>query len=154
MLVLQVIATAIILYYSYKWLSFRLKYDVHKLPCPPRLPLVGHLHHFVKMERLNQNKWFRDWYEKLGRPKIMLVSASPQKADSSHDLPLAVAAGRRRPHHLRRRLRQEQGPGQRRLPTGQTLQKSEQSVTQWEIRRSVRGDACRCLWESTGKTLL
>lgn len=70
---LLVAAGVIVLYYVFSWLLFRLKYDLHKLPSPPKLPLVGHLHHILKMgDRLNQNKWLLDWHEKLGRPKIML----------------------------------------------------------------------------------
>lgn len=70
---LQVVVLALLTYYAFKWMIYRLKYDMHKVPSPPKLPILGHLHHLLRMERLNQNKFILEWYEKLNRPKVMLV---------------------------------------------------------------------------------
>jgi len=72
---LLVLISLVLAYWALKWLHFRFKYDVHKLPSPPQLPFIGHMYHFLQMgDRINQNKFIREWYEKLGRPKIILVA--------------------------------------------------------------------------------
>eukprot|EP00210_Caulerpa_lentillifera_P004421 g4218.t1 len=70
-LVLIALVSALVLYFLSSWLYFRLKYDLHKIPSPPSLPVVGHLMDFLKMPRLNYNSWALDWSRKLGNPKVM-----------------------------------------------------------------------------------
>ena len=54
-----------------KKLWLRWKYDLHKIPCAPAVPFVGHLHALHKVGEVNL---FRGhWWKKLGYPKIMKV---------------------------------------------------------------------------------
>ena len=73
MLLALSVVTAVVLYYVFSWLHFRMKYDLHKIPSPPAYPVVGHLFDFLSMPRLNYNKWTLDWAKKLGYPKVMKV---------------------------------------------------------------------------------
>lgn len=69
-----VVVSAVVLYYFLAWFQFRTKYDLHKIPSPPSLPFVGHLFDFLKMPRLNYNRWTLEWAKKLGYPKVMKVT--------------------------------------------------------------------------------
>jgi len=62
---------AIVIYFVFSWLRFRMKYDLHKIPSPPSYPIVGHLFDFLSMPRLNYNRWTVKWAKKLGYPKVM-----------------------------------------------------------------------------------
>jgi len=71
MLLALSVLSAVVLYYVFSWLHFRMKYDIHKIPSPPSYPVVGHLFDFLSMPRLNYNSWTLEWAKKLGYPKVM-----------------------------------------------------------------------------------
>ena len=53
----------------------RWKYDLHKMPSPPGVPLLGHALEFMCGEpSYNLASWLKRSLKKVGNPKIMRVS--------------------------------------------------------------------------------
>jgi len=53
----------------------RWKYDMHKIPSPPGLPVLGHtVDFFYGLAGKDLTKWLADSYKKLGFPKLMRVN--------------------------------------------------------------------------------
>jgi len=68
-------------YFLLKELWMRWHYDVHKIPCPPKLPFLGHVMHFIGKNRdLPRNVWLQKWRAKLRFPKVMKVCVLGQTA--------------------------------------------------------------------------
>ena len=52
----------------------RWKYDLHKVPCPPGLPLIGHMLEFIYGQPSYQfSQWIGTCLRDLGYPKLMKV---------------------------------------------------------------------------------
>jgi len=52
----------------------RWKYDVHKVPSPPGLPLIGHMLEFINGQPSHQfSQWIGHCLKQLGYPKLMRV---------------------------------------------------------------------------------
>eukprot|EP00210_Caulerpa_lentillifera_P000333 g326.t1 len=50
----------------------RWKYDLHKIPAPPKLPFVGHLLQIKKGTHIRaMNVWLQEWRAKLDFPELM-----------------------------------------------------------------------------------
>eukprot|EP00210_Caulerpa_lentillifera_P000349 g342.t1 len=55
-----------------KELWMRWHYDLHKIPTPPKLPLLGHALQLKKGNKTYAiNVWLQEWRAKLGFPKLM-----------------------------------------------------------------------------------
>ena len=58
----------------------RWKYDLHKIPSPPGVPVVGHVLGILKDGELA--KYNGRWWKKLGCPKVMKVRNSARLDNS------------------------------------------------------------------------
>lgn len=56
----------------FRFLWTRWKYDLHKIPSPPGLPILGHTLEFSRgMAGKSFSRWFRPHYEALGYPRVV-----------------------------------------------------------------------------------
>ena len=70
----------VVLYFLFSWLRFRCKYDLHKIPSPPGLPLLGHTLEFSNGLASHQLAvWVGRSLKQLGFPKLMRVRGKLSK---------------------------------------------------------------------------
>jgi len=69
---LYFLVSLILAYFLLKELWMRWHYDIHKIPTPPKLPILGHALSLRKGNKTYPiNVWIQEWREKLGFPKLM-----------------------------------------------------------------------------------
>lgn len=56
----------------------RLKYDLHKIPSTPSLPILGHTLEFANQGK-NFSEWFQKRHKEMGFPVISKVMSSNEK---------------------------------------------------------------------------
>lgn len=69
---LYFLVSVVVVYFVVKEIWMRWKYDLHRIPAPPKLPFLGHALKLRKAGGIRPlNVWIREWREKLGFPKLM-----------------------------------------------------------------------------------
>jgi len=69
---LYFLASLVFGYFLLKELWMRWHYDLHKIPAPPKLPVLGHSLSLRKGNKTSAiNIWIQEWREKLVFPKVM-----------------------------------------------------------------------------------
>eukprot|EP00210_Caulerpa_lentillifera_P000339 g332.t1 len=69
---LYVLIAIVLGYFLLKESWTRWKYDLHKIPAPPKVPFLGHLLQLKKGNQIRAlNVWLQEWRAKLGFPKLM-----------------------------------------------------------------------------------
>eukprot|EP00210_Caulerpa_lentillifera_P000370 g363.t1 len=77
-------------YFFLKELWMRLNYDLHKIPTPPKLPILGHT---LELRKVNSTStisvWLQEWREKLNFPKLMRLCIREKTVVVVTDMDLA-----------------------------------------------------------------